>query len=80
MEQIARRSTLFYLLDIQEREGDGLPEIVSVLAGDLKVLVQLFLDQRVVLHRDCVPHQIFLSSNEIFYFKTGISFTTATFL
>ena len=48
------------LLDIQEGEGDSLPEVVAVLAGHLEVLVPLLLDQRVVLDRHRVPHVIFL--------------------
>ena len=48
------------LLDIEEGEGDGLPEVVAVLAGDLEVLVPLLLNQRVVLDRHSVPHVVFL--------------------
>lgn len=49
-----------YLLNIKKGKCDGLPEVVSVLAGDLEVLVLFFLNQRVVLHRYGVPHQVFL--------------------
>ena len=51
-----------YLLNVEERKGDGFPEIVAVFASHFEVLVELFFDQRVVLHRDRVPHQVFLQS------------------
>ena len=49
-----------YLLDIEEGEGDSLPDVHAVLAGDLEVLVPLLLDQRVVLDRHRVPHDVAL--------------------
>ena len=63
--QVYFRATQFFktennLLDIEEGEGDGLPEVVTVLAGDLEVLVPLLLDQRAVLDRHRVPHEVFL--------------------
>lgn len=48
------------LLDVEEGEGDGLPEVVSVFASHFEMLVEFFFDERVVLHRDRVPHQVFL--------------------
>lgn len=49
-----------YSLDIEEWEGDCLPEVVAVLAGDFEVLVPFLLYERVVLDRYCVPHQVLL--------------------
>ncbi len=58
--------TLYYMaiysLDVEKGERDGLPEVQSVLAGHLEVLVPLLLDQRVVLDRHRVPHEVFLKS------------------
>lgn len=53
-------SYLLHLLNIKKREGDGFPEVVAVLAGDFEVFIQFLFDERVVLHRDCVPHQVLL--------------------
>lgn len=53
------------LLDVEEGEGDGLPEVVSVFASHFEMLVEFFFDERVVLHRDRVPHQVFLPSEQI---------------
>lgn len=47
-----------YLLDIERREGDCLPEVASVLAGDPEVLVPFLLNDRVVLDRQSVPHHL----------------------
>ena len=44
------------MLNIQNGERDGLPEVVAVLAGDLEVFVPVVLDEGGVLHRHHVPH------------------------
>lgn len=49
------------LLNIQEWKRDSLPKVVAVFAGDLKVLVPFFFNQRAVLDRHGVPHHIFLA-------------------
>lgn len=51
-----------YLLDVKKGKCHCFPKIVTVLAGDLKVLVEFLLYQWVVLHRDRVPHEIFLQN------------------
>ena len=51
---------LAYLLDIEEGEGDRLPHVHPVLASHLEVLVPLLLNQRVVLDRHRVPHDVAL--------------------
>ena len=57
-------SCIKYVLDVKKGKGDGLPEVVSVLAGDFEVLVELLLDERVVLHGNGVPHEIFLRAEK----------------
>lgn len=49
-----------YSLNIEEWEGDCLPEVVAVLAGDFEMLVPFLLYERVVLDCYCVPHQVLL--------------------
>ncbi len=51
-----------YLLDIKERKGYCLPEIVSIFTSDFEMLVPLLLDQGVVLDCHCVPHEVFLKN------------------
>lgn len=46
------------LLNVQEREGNSLPEIITILAGDFEMFVEFLFDQRIVLYGDCVPHEI----------------------
>lgn len=57
-----RRGREGYSLDIEKGERHRLPKVVAVLARHLEVLVELLLDQRVVLHRDCVPHEVLLQN------------------
>lgn len=55
-----RQTAQLYLLYIQEGKGDSLPEIIAIFTRDLEVLVPLLFDERVVLHRHSVPHEVFL--------------------
>ena len=55
-----RIKRLLHLLDIEEGKCDRLPHVHAVLARDLEVLVPLLLDQRVVLDRHRVPHDVAL--------------------
>ena len=52
-----------YSLDVQERKRYRFPKVVTVLARHLEVFVELLLNQRVVLHRDSVPHEVLLRKN-----------------
>jgi hypothetical protein len=51
---------LFDLLYIEKRECHSLPEVIAVFASYFKMLIPFLLDHRVVLNRDCVPHEVFL--------------------
>ena len=51
-----------YLLDVEERKGDRLPDVIAVLACHLEVFVPFLLDHGVVLYRHRVPHEVLLQA------------------
>ena len=54
---------IFHLLDVEEWERDGLPDVVSVFTGHLEVFVPFLLDHGVVLDRHRVPHEVLLPND-----------------
>lgn len=51
------------LLNVQERECDSLPEVISVLASYFEMFIVLLLDEWIVLDGNCVPHEILERNN-----------------
>lgn len=47
-----------YLLDIEERKGDCLPKIISILARHFEMLIKFLFNQWIILHSDRIPHEI----------------------
>lgn len=80
MRKIKKLNKNRYLLDIKKGKCHRLPKVVTVLAGNFEVLVEFLLYQWIVLHRDRVPHEIFLQNKIVSTHASQTTYPRVLFL